>query len=203
MRVEPGTKLGPYEILAALGSGGMGEVYKARDERLEREVAIKVLPERLAADPQALARFEREARAVAALSHPNLLSLFDIGSEQGISYAVTELLEGETLRSRLRRGALPWTKAAEIGTALAEGLAAAHSKGIIHRDLKPENIFITSDERIKILDFGLARWKAPAPAANDSRAPTETQTGAIVGTFGYMYMANCKVGLKSCGFLRC
>ena len=186
MRLDPGTKLGPYEILAPLGAGGMGEVYKARDTRLGRDVAIKVLPERLAADPQALARFEREARAVAALSHPNLLSLFDIGAEQGISYAVTELLEGETLRARLRRGALDWRKAAEIGAALVEGLAAAYSKGIIHRDLKPENIFLTTDERIKILDFGLARWKAPVAAAGDSSAPTETQTGAIVGTFGYM-----------------
>ena len=157
MALAAGTKLGPYEILSPLGAGGMGEVYRARDTRLDRDVAIKVLPEHLAKDPQALARFEREAKAVAALSHPNILALYDVGTEQGVSFAVTELLEGETLRSRLVRGPFPWRKSVEIGTAVADGLAAAHLKGIIHRDLKPENIFLTSDGRVKILDFGLAR----------------------------------------------
>src|SRR5712692_8413898 len=153
MPLSAGTRLGPYEILAPLGAGGMGEVYRARDSRLDRDVAIKILPERLAQDPQALARFEREAKAVAALSHPNILAIFDVGADQGVTYAVTELLEGETLRSHLGPAALPWRKAVEIGAAVADGLATAHSKGIDHRDLKPENIFFTSDGRVKILDF--------------------------------------------------
>src|SRR5947208_5272001 len=149
MPLAAGTRLGPYEIIAPIGAGGMGEVYRARDPRLGRDVAIKVLPEHLSEDPQALARFEREARAVAALSHPNILAIFDVGSEQGVSYAVTEFLQGETLRARLLPGASAWRKAVEIGAALADGLAAAHAKGIVHRDLKPENIFVTSDGRVK------------------------------------------------------
>jgi serine/threonine protein kinase len=177
-----GTRLGPYEILAPLGAGGMGEVYRARDSRLDRDVAVKVLPENLAKDPQALSRFTRETKAVAALSHPNILAIFDIGTENGVSFAVTELLEGETLRSRLKRGALNWRKTVEIGTALAEGLAAAHSKSITHRDLKPDNIFLTSDSRVKILDFGLARVEH-AGGADDE---TQTQAGMILGTPGYM-----------------
>ncbi len=164
----------------------MGEVYRARDSRLGRDVAVKVLPEHLARDPQALARFEREARTVAALSHPNILALFDIGSEPGVSYAVTELLEGETLRSRLALAAIPWRKAVEMAVALAEGLAAAHAKGITHRDLKPENIFLTSDGRVKILDFGLARWQPREPAGDATDAPTQTQAGTVMGTIGYM-----------------
>ena len=163
----------------------MGEVYKARDTRLDRIVAIKVLPERLAQDSQALARFEREAKAVAALSHPNILALHDFGSEGGITYSVTELLEGETLRSRLGHGALTWRKAAEFGIAIADGLSAAHSKGIIHRDLKPENIFLTQDGLVKILDFGLARTAVP-PAMEKAEAPTVTEDGVILGTVGYM-----------------
>src|SRR5881296_3227294 len=186
MALTSGTRLGPYEILAPLGAGGMGEVYRARDTRLDREVAIKVLPEHLAKDPQALARFEREAKAVAALSHPNILALYDVGAHQGVSYAVTELLEGETLRTRLAQSPIPWRKVVEIGTAVAEGLAAAHSKGIIHRDLKPENIFLTSDGRVKILDFGLARWKPKPSAPADAAASTETEAGTVMGTVGYM-----------------
>jgi serine/threonine protein kinase/tetratricopeptide (TPR) repeat protein len=182
MRVAAGDKLGPYEIVALVGKGGMGEVYRARDARLGRDVAIKVLPEHLSKDPHALARFIRENKAVAALSHPNIVAIFDTGTDNGTSYAVTELLEGETLRSLLARGALAWRKAVNIGAGLADGLAAAHSKSIIHRDLKPDNIFLTSDGRIKILDFGLARLEQPG--GDDSE--TRTEAGAVVGTPGYM-----------------
>src|SRR5512143_1120995 len=138
MSLSSGTKLGPYEILAPLGSGGMGEVYRARDTRLKREVAVKLLPERLSGDREYRARFEREARAVAAISHPNILAIHDLGNEGGRSFLVTELLEGETLREKLGRERLSWRKALEIGGAIAEGLSAAHGKGIVHRDLKPE-----------------------------------------------------------------
>ena len=157
MTLAAGTPLGPYEILAPLGAGGMGEVYRARDTRLERDVAVKVLPERLAKDHEALARFEREAKAVAALSHHNILAIHDVGTHQGVSYVVMELRQGETLRERLRRSAVPWRKALDVGVAIADGLAAAHAKVIIHRDIKPENIFLTTDGAVKILDFGLAR----------------------------------------------
>ena len=184
MSVSIGTRLGPYEILGFIGAGGMGEVYRAKDSRLGRDVAIKVLPEQLAKNPQALARFEREARAVAALSHPNILAIHDFGTDQGITYAVTELLEGETLRKRLAGSAFSWRKAVEAGVAIAEGLSAAHSKGIIHRDVKPENIFLTSDGRVKILDFGIARW-TPFTECETS-APTETEPGTVKGTLGYM-----------------
>ena len=185
MPLTPGTRLGPYEILSQLGAGGMGEVYRARDSRLERDVAIKVLPVHLAKDPDALARFEREAKAVAALSHPNILAIHDFGNDQGVSFTVTELLEGETIRGRLAQSPVPWRKAVEIGIATAEGLSAAHSKNIIHRDLKPENIFLTTDARVKILDFGLARVGAPlsnTPAAADAM----TEPGTIMGTVDYM-----------------
>ncbi len=157
MALEEGTKLGPYEILKLLGAGGMGEVYRARDAKLNRDVAVKVLPDRVAANPEALARFEREAKAVAAVTHPNVLAIHDFGTDQNITYIVTELLEGETLRQRMQRSSIPWRKAVEIGTFVADGLAAVHTKGIIHRDLKPENIFLTADGVVKILDFGLAR----------------------------------------------
>jgi serine/threonine protein kinase/tetratricopeptide (TPR) repeat protein len=159
----------------------MGEVYRARDPRLGRDVAIKVLPERLARDAQALARFMREAKAVAALSHPNILAIFDLGTEDGTVYAVAELLEGETLLARLAGGPMPWRKAAEIGIAIAEGLAAAHSKNIVHRDLKPANLFLTGDGRVKILDFGVARVEDASE--NDE---TRTDEGKVVGTIGYM-----------------
>ncbi len=184
-----GTQLGPYTIAAPLGAGGMGEVYRAHDSRLDRAVAIKVLPAHLAQDPEALARFVREAKAVAALSHPNILTIYDIGTEQGVSFAVMELLEGETLRSRVTRSALPSRKAIEIGAAVADGLAAAHAKGITHRDLKPENLFLTSDGRVKILDFGLAKLSEPGAVAIGSEDATRralTEPGTIMGTAGYM-----------------
>src|SRR5262249_39099123 len=148
-------------IVAPLGAGGMGEVYRARDGRLDRDVAIKVLPERHAESAEALARFEREAKALAAFSHPNPVTIFDVGRERGISFAVMELLAGETLRESLERGALPLARALQIGSAVAEGLAAAHAHGVIHRDLKPENIVLGANEQVKILDFGLARFHGP------------------------------------------
>lgn len=185
MALSARERLGPYEILAPIGAGGMGEVYRARDTRLNREVAIKVLPEHLAQDPEALARFQREAKAVAALAHPNILVLYDVGSAGSVHYAVTELLEGETLRERLSRGPVAWRKAAELGAAIAEGLAAAHSKGIVHQDVKPANIFLTSDGRVKILDFGLAQMR-DSPAQSDETV-TVTEAGpAVMGTIGYM-----------------
>jgi serine/threonine-protein kinase len=167
----------------------MGEVWRARDTRLDRDVAIKVLPERLAQDHAALSRFEREAKALAALSHPNLVGIHDFGQEGNVVYAVMELLEGKTLRSRLSTVDLSWREAVEIGTAVAEGLAAAHARGIVHRDLKPENVFLSSDGRVKILDFGLARRDVPVSSEEHSVLPTFTQhtePGTVLGTVGYM-----------------
>ncbi|HZI63602.1 MAG TPA: serine/threonine-protein kinase, partial [Thermoanaerobaculia bacterium] len=190
MTLSAGDRLGPYEILGPLGAGGMGEVFRARDTRLGRMVAIKVLPPRLAQDAQALDRFEREGRAVAALSHPNILALHDVGRVDGVSYAVAELLEGVTLRERLAQGALPPRKAAEIAAQIARGLGAAHQQGVIHRDLKPENVFLTRDGRVKILDFGLA--KVTPEAATGSRVgeattlADATEPGTVLGTVGYM-----------------
>jgi eukaryotic-like serine/threonine-protein kinase len=185
MPLSAGRRLGPYEIHVPIGAGGMGEVYRARDVRLNRDVAIKVLPEHLAKDPEALDRFQLEARAVAALAHPNILVLYDVGSEQEVQYAVTELLEGETLRERLSRGPLAWRKVAELGSAIAEGLAAAHAKGIVHQDIKPANIFLTSDSRVKILDFGLAQMRS-APSQTEDTATLTAAAPAVMGTVGYM-----------------
>src|SRR5262249_17767809 len=168
----PFARLGPYEILAKLGAGGMGEVYRARDTRLDREVAIKVLAERVAQDPQAVARFQRETRAVAALSHPSILPLYDIGTEQSTVYAVTELLRGETLGRRIKRSPLDWRSVVAIAEAVAEGLSVAHAKGIVHRDIKPDNIFLTEDGGVKILDFGLARLEHKPPPPATGAAPT-------------------------------
>src|ERR1022692_3728865 len=181
MPLTPGSRLGPYEILARLGAGGMGEVYRARDCRLDRDVAVKVLPAHLSQDTKALERFTREMKVLAALTHPNLLAIFDTGTEDGVSYAVTELLQGESLRVRLLNGALSWRMAVEIAGALAEGLAAAHSKGITHRDVKPDNLFLTSDGQAKVLDFGLAVVEFPA-----SDDVTRTAAGTVMGTPGYM-----------------
>ena len=187
MTLTAGTQLGPYEILSPIGAGGMGEVYRAKDARLGREVAVKVLPERLASDPGARCRFEREAKAAAVLSHPNIMALYDVGVHEGVSYAVMELLEGETLRGRLDRAAIGWSEAVEIGAAVADGLAAAHAKGVVHRDIKPENLFLTNDGVVKILDFGLARLGEPAGASpHDETITLETRPGAVMGTAHYM-----------------
>src|SRR5262245_29954815 len=205
MPLDPGAKLGPYEILGPLGAGGMGEVYRARDGRLQRDVAVKVLPASFAADPERLRRFEQEVRATGQLNHPNILAVYDAGTHDGAPYVVEELLEGDTLRARLGGSPLPVRKALDYARQIAGGLAAAHQKGIVHRDLKPENLFVTGDGRIKILDFGLAKWTRQ-DAAGAGRAgasggavvgaaagaltglPTETGTGAgvILGTVGYM-----------------
>ena len=188
--IATGSLLGPYEILSTLGSGGMGVVYSARDVRLGRPVAIKVLPADVAGDEDRLRRFEKEARAVSALNHPNILIVHDIGTHEGLPYIVSELLEGETLRRQLASGAVPIRKALDYAMQIATGLAAAHDKGIVHRDLKPENLFLTDDHRIKILDFGLARITRPETAVADvSDAPTETvvtEAGAVMGTVAYM-----------------
>src|ERR1035438_8913031 len=188
MALQSGTKLGPYEIHSPIGAGGMGEVYRAHDTRLNRDVAVKILPATFSSDPERLQRFAQESRAAAALNHPNILSIFDIGEAQGAPYVVSELLEGETLRDRLRSGVLPSRKAIDYARQVASGLAAAHEKGIVHRDLKPENIFITNDGRAKILDFGLAKFTRPE-LDNSGEAPTQqiaTDAGTVMGTFGYM-----------------
>src|SRR5713226_8556757 len=188
MTLVAGTKVGPYEILAPLGAGGMGEVYRARDTRLGRDVALKILPESFAREADRLHRFEQEARAVAALNHPNILAVFDIGQHNGSPFLVSELLEGESLRAVLDRGALPQRKTIEHGVQIAHGLAAAHEKGIVHRDLKPENVFVTRDGRIKILDFGLAKLAQNAGAGPDevTLASPNTAVGIVMGTASYM-----------------
>ena len=189
MALTSGTKLGPYEIQSLVGAGGMGEVYCAHDARLNRTVAIKVLPASFSADRDRLERFAREARAAAALNHPNILSIFDIGEERGAPYVVSELLDGETLRERLRNGALPIRRVIDYAMQVAKGLAAAHGKGIVHRDLKPENLFLTTDGRVKILDFGLAKLTQPESNSDSADAPTiqvATEAGVVLGTAGYM-----------------
>ena len=189
MAVTAGQKIGPYEIAGQIGAGGMGEVYKARDPRLGRDVAIKVLPPSFSSDPDRLQRFAQEARAAAALNHPNILAIFDIGEDKGAPYVVSELLEGETLRDRLRSGPLSTRKAIDFALQMAHGLAAAHEKGIVHRDLKPENLFITHDNRLKILDFGLAKLIHPEESSSSGDAPTmqvATDPGVVMGTVGYM-----------------
>src|SRR5437764_2288710 len=190
MSLAIGSRLGPYEITGALGAGGMGEVYRARDPRIGREVALKVLPAAVSQNRDHLARFEQEARATGALNHPNLLVIFDFGTHDGAPFIVSELLEGATLRDRLSEGRLPMRKALDYAIQIANGLATAHDKGIIHRDLKPENIFITADGRVKILDFGLAKLTQVEPSfAGASVLPTtppQTTPGVVLGTTGYM-----------------
>jgi serine/threonine protein kinase len=186
MSLTAGSRLGPYEILASIGAGGMGEVYRARDTRLKRDVALKVLPESLAADPDRLRRFQLEAQAASALNHPNILVVFDIGQEQ-TPYLVSELLEGQTLRERLREGRLSVVKSVDIARQTAAGLAAAHGKGITHRDIKPENLFLTKDGRLKILDFGLAKLSHTEKPSTESATQTQvTDPGSVVGTVSYM-----------------
>jgi eukaryotic-like serine/threonine-protein kinase len=188
MALTSGTKLGPYEIQSPLGAGGMGEVYRARDVRLERDVALKILPESFTQDTDRLHRFEQEARAVAALNHPNILAVFDIGRHNGTPFLVSELLEGDSLRAVLDKGAVPQRKTIDYGVQVAHGLAAAHEKGIVHRDVKPENVFVTKDGRIKILDFGLAKLAQKAGAGSDELTLTSPQTvaGVVMGTASYM-----------------
>ncbi|MGH8638048.1 MAG: serine/threonine-protein kinase, partial [Burkholderiales bacterium] len=182
-----GTRLAQYEIVSAVGSGGMGVVYRARDTRLGREVALKVMAPHIASDPTMRSRFETEARAVASLSHPGILSIYELAIADGIPFAVMELLEGRNLRERMVEGVLPWREASEIAAAIAEGLAAAHAKGIIHRDLKPENVFLTVDGHVKILDFGLAVQRVSSSEAGATQtAEGATHPGAVLGTPGYM-----------------
>ena len=188
MSLTAETQLGPYKIIALIGAGGMGEVYRARDTRLLRDVALKVLPESFTADPDRLRRFEQEARAVAALNHPNIVSVYDVGNAGGVHYIVSELLEGETLRQLISPSGMAVRKTTELGIQLAQGLAAAHEQGIVHRDLKPENIFVTRNGRLKILDFGLAKLRRPQTIAETVDGVTlgETNAGQVLGTIGYM-----------------
>src|SRR5262245_26162516 len=183
-----GSRFGPYEILSSLGSGGMGEVYRARDPRLRREVALKILPNHRSKDEEAHARMLREARVVASLSHPNILDIFDIGEEDGQLYLVTELVEGETLRDLLGRGRLEWQHALEITRGVASGLAYAHLKSIVHRDIKPDNVMLTRENGVKILDFGVATFALPAdaPTMAGPAFTALTQIGATAGTVAYM-----------------
>src|SRR6516162_8236550 len=188
MVLAPGSKLGPYVIQSLLGAGGMGEVYRARDTSLGRDVAVKVLASFVALDPERLRRFEQEARAAAALNHPNILAVHQLGTYEGAPYLVSELLEGGTLRDLLAHGPIPLRKIIDYGVQIARGLAAAHEKGITHRDLKPENLFVTRDGRVKILDFGLAKL-TQHQTISDQNAPTvsaETDPGVVMGTVGYM-----------------
>jgi serine/threonine protein kinase len=188
MSLAPGIKLGHYEIVAPLGAGGMGEVYRARDTVLKREVAIKILPDSYSSDPERLRRFQQEAEAAATLNHPNILTVHQVGRQDSISYIVTELLQGETLREELQRGPLPVRTAIDYAVQIARGLDTAHENGIVHRDLKPENFFITKDGRVKILDFGLAKLTQPQldPLASTQAVANDTTPGAVMGTVGYM-----------------
>ncbi len=194
VRLTPGSRLGPYEVLSTLGTGGMAEVYRARDTRLGRDIALKVVNEALAGNPELVRRFEQEARLAGSLNHPNLVAVYDVGLHEGAPYFITELLQGESLRHRLSRGRIPLDSALDWGAQLAQGLAAAHARGIVHRDVKPENVFLTSDGHVKLLDFGIAklaegtRAEGPHGILDETVTPTggETQTGAILGTPAYM-----------------
>jgi eukaryotic-like serine/threonine-protein kinase len=193
MGLSPGTRLGPYEILAPLGAGGMGEVYRARDTQLQRDVAVKLLSDALARDPEHLARFGREARMLAALNHPNIAAIYGLEERDGVRFLVLELIEGEPLDARLSAGPLPFSEALDFAGQIADALAAAHEKGVIHRDLKPSNVRVTPEGRAKVLDFGLAKAVDPqdsSSAADPANSPTltahVTQLGMILGTAAYM-----------------
>ena len=190
MALTAGTRLGPYEILVAIGEGGMGQVYRARDPRLDRDVAIKVLPALFAADPDRVRRFEQEARATGRLNHPNILAVHDVGRvpdalpSGGAPFLVAELLDGRTLREEMGGRPLPLRSALGYARQMASGLAAAHEKGVVHRDLKPENVFVTRDGHVKILDFGLAKLRPDADAAESATVANATGPGVVMGTAG-------------------
>jgi serine/threonine protein kinase len=186
MALATGAKLGPYELATSIGAGGMGEVYRAHDHRLGRDVAVKIIPPSFASDASRVHRFEQEARAAAALNHPNILAVYDIGTHDECPYIVSELLEGQTLRERLRGGPLPIRKVVDYALQIARGLVAAHDRGIVHRDLKPDNIFITNDGRVKILDFGLAKLTRPEAGIDDQTKTMQSDPGTVLGTVGYM-----------------
>jgi eukaryotic-like serine/threonine-protein kinase len=190
MSLVPGSMVGPYQVLDLLGEGGMGQVYRGRDPRLARDIAIKILPQDSMDDAQAVARFEREARAIASLSHPNIVAIHDFGEQDGTFYVITELLQGRTLRNRMEESPLSWRKAVEIAAEIAEGLSAAHAQSIVHRDLKPENVFLTNDGRVKILDFGLAQTDPLMTDRDEAMVTTtkwfQTNPGTVIGTLGYM-----------------
>lgn len=189
MALTSGTRLGPYEIQSPLGAGGMGEVYRARDTRLQRIVAIKILPQSLSSDRDRLERFQQEARVLSALNHPNLMTIYDVGSQDEVHFLVSEFLDGQSLREVLTAGPVPMRRVSEYGLQIAKGLAAAHDKGIIHRDIKPENIFVLGDQRVKILDFGLAKQASPLVSAGDDATMTSanrTAAGTVLGTAAYM-----------------
>src|SRR5262249_5853671 len=189
MTIAAGSRLGPYEVVSPLGAGGMGEVWRARDGRLSREVAVKLLPAEVAGDASRLKRFEKEARAASALSHPNIVTIYGIGSENSVSYIAMGLVAGKTLRELLFGGSLPIKRLLQIAVQIAEGLARAHDAGIVHRDLKPENVMVTKDGIVKILDFGLAKVTAPVSSSDEgSHLPTVSGTspGVVLGTVGYM-----------------
>jgi len=189
MPLPPNTTLAHYTLISKIGAGGMGEVYRARDSRLARDVAIKLLPPEVSTDSDRLQRFEQEARATSALNHPNILTVYDIGTHEGSPYIVAELLEGEELRDRLDSGSIPLRKAIDYAQQIVSGLSAAHEKGIVHRDLKPENLFITNDDRVKILDFGLAKLRGNSgdtQGLEDATRKAITNPGVVMGTVGYM-----------------
>jgi hypothetical protein len=186
MPLEPGTKIGPYAVVAPIGAGGMGEVYRAHDDRLQRDVALKLMSEGGSGDATRLRRMLKEARAASRLSHPNIVAVYDVGTHDDRMFVVTELLEGESLRATVTRGATPWRQALALAAQIAEGLAVAHEHEIVHRDVKPDNVFLTRDGRIKILDFGVATWREPEEGASMSKAATLSQDGLLIGTVGYM-----------------
>src|SRR5260221_4398379 len=186
MSLQENAMLGPYRIVRMLGEGGMGAVYRAQDTRLGRDVAVKILTAATLSDHERLARFEQEARATGMLNHPNLLTIFDVGTSEGTPFLVSELLEGETLRDRIARGPMPPRQGMDVASQMAQGLTAAHEKGIVHRDLKPENVFVTREGRVKILDFRIAKLSAKSADDGPTLQMAATEPGMVLGTVGYM-----------------